>query len=169
MARRYSERIIAYGDRAGKALFQMKMGENPGTGPAEWMNALDFNLYGDPAIGIGDHAYEIFVIRGSSDDNLLIVDEYGDLFTAGSLTTGVGTITASGNVREWIVDSSGTVLALVDIDGATPGRMQIKGSLYESGSPSASHVFYVKDDDGNPVASIDSSGNLHLAGAHYTD
>ncbi len=56
LAYEYSKKIID-GFRCGKALYDVKMAISKSYLDASWwyMNLLDFNLYGDPAIGIADN------------------------------------------------------------------------------------------------------------------
>jgi hypothetical protein len=50
----YDEGLVVAGDVAGESLFNVKswMGPSSQWGGTSWMNLMDFNLYGDPSIGL---------------------------------------------------------------------------------------------------------------------
>ena len=120
----------------------------------------------DGIIGTIDAA---FALKDDSGGELCLFDNLGNVFTKDLVETGCDSITASGATNEWIAKDGSSILALVDLSGANAGRVQIKGTLNEEGSPSDSHVFYIENASSQTIASIDSSGNLHLAGRRHTD
>ncbi len=88
-------------------------------------------------------------------------DDIGDLVLTGTLTQGTAP-TATGNDEFRIKDSGGDDVAIIDL---TDGDMVIEGSKYEEQtSMSGASNFIVKDDYGNVVAYINTSGDLYLTG-----
>ncbi|MHC4124208.1 MAG: right-handed parallel beta-helix repeat-containing protein [Planctomycetota bacterium] len=108
-----------------------------------------------------------FSVLDSSDANMAIFDNMGNLFLKGTLDESTShTATA---VDEFIVeDSNGSELAIID---ANDGNMYIDGQIFESQgtlTPSGTNNFIIEDSNGITVAYIDDpNGDLYLKGKLY--
>jgi len=103
------------------------------------------------------------VVRNASRAIVALIDVEGNLFLAGTLTSGTPQASASDEFCVQKLDGQNVVIVAI-INMAT-GNMVIAGTQ-QQGVPSPSN-FIVKNTSGNPVAYIDTSGNLRLAGNVY--
>lgn len=113
------------------------------------------------ALVLADSYNACFSVNDASDDRVAWFTERGNLYLTGTLTQS-GTPTASGSDEFRIQNSVGTDVAIIN---QSTGNMVISGSASteQTNFASASH-FVVKDDSGNVIAYIDTSGNLYLKG-----
>lgn len=98
----------------------------------------------------------VFSIRDQSGSEVASFDDQGNLYLNGGLTTNT-TPQSTGGAHFWIQG--------VAIISMSTGDMTISGSLYENQTNmTGANNFVVKDNSSNPVAYIDTSGNLFLKG-----
>jgi hypothetical protein len=110
----------------------------------------DLAAYGEPMV---------FRVLNASAVPIALIDEEGNLFLKGTLTS--GTVQASAN-DEFRVQAGSQDVAIIDM---ATGNMVIAGTSHENQTDlSGAGNFIIKNWQNNVVAYIDASGNLYLKG-----
>jgi hypothetical protein len=108
----------------------------------------------------------IFRIRNDLDDDVVRVDNHGNMALMGMLTE--STFPISTPAKEFrFKDVDGNDAAIIN---AHNGNLFIKGALYQNQTtltPSGDNNFIIKNSTGIVVAYINNTGNLYLKGSLY--
>ncbi len=107
----------------------------------------------------------VLSIRDQYGSEVAVFDDQGNLYLNGGLTT--NTTPQSTEYEEFRVQGYGQDVAIISM---STGDMTISGSLNENQTNmTGANNFVVKDNSSNPVAYIDTSGNLFLKGTNMGD
>lgn len=109
----------------------------------------------------------LYTFYDSAGNNVGFFDGQGNLIMLNGVVSTNGNAISDTYDNKWkLIDGVPKNIALVTLDGSSPGCMKVLNNIYECAPgfpPSSSHFFYLKNNSGNVVASIDILGNLYIS------